>query len=176
MRPRDPSRRKGELVRKTLLISILAVAFAAPANAQTTTGMGAMQYYVGTWSCVAAQTGQPTVNATATYVADSGVLRSWVVVPVQGQMKGPYALSSTTTYDAQNSRYVQTSLDNGASWDVSTAKPWTGTTEQWADLSTSGKPGRAEVVRTDSNTFTLSGYETPTSPAPNFKVTCKRSS
>jgi hypothetical protein len=163
-------------VKKTLLISLLAAAFAVPANAQSTTGMDALQYYVGTWSCVASPPGQAPVNATTTFVADSGVLRQWVVVPAQGQMKGPYALSATTTYDAKNARYVQTSLDNQSSWDVSTAKPWTGDTEQWTDLSTSGKPGRAQVVRTDANSFTLTGYETPTSPQPNFKVTCKRSS
>ncbi len=135
-----------------------------------------MQYYVGTWTCVAGVVGRPTVKGTQTFALDSGVMRSWVSVPAQGKMK-PFAFSNATTYDAKNRRYVQTSLDNDASWSVSFAKPWTGNTEQWTDhASDSGKLTRGQNVRNNRNTYTFFGYPTLTATKPYFKATCKRSS
>ena len=164
-------------MRKTLAFSVLALAFAAPAGAQTPAGMGAMQYYVGTWSCTGGPVGPPAQKATLTYTLDSGIMRQLVVVPVQGKMTKPYALSSDTTYDAKKGRFVSTANDSGASWGVSVAKPWTGNTEQWTDIANSdGKLGHGKVVRTDKDDFDYIGYPTSTGTKPNFKVTCKRSS
>lgn len=163
-------------LRKVLVLSALAATFIVPAGAQSATGMAAMQYYVGTWSCVGKQTGQAATNATLTYSVDSGVLREWVNVPAQGKMKQPYVISIATTYDAKNGRYVQTGLDSTAAWWVSYAKPWAGNTEQWADHANStGKLGRSQTVRNDQNSFTFIGYETIASMKPNFKATCHRS-
>jgi hypothetical protein len=162
---------------KTLALLALAVGFAAPASAQPMTGMAALQYYVGTWSCMAGPIGTPPNTATATFTIDSDVMRQWVVVPAQGKMTSPYVLSIATTYDAKNGRYVETFLDNTAGWSVSFAQPWTGNTELWTDQSTyNGKLGHSQTIRTDQNSFTFTGYPTVTSTQPDFKGTCNRSS
>lgn len=163
-------------MRKSLILSALIVALVAPVGAQPTTGMGAMQYYVGNWACLAGPIGAPTVKATATFVSESGVLRQWVFVPVMGKMKGPYAIAFSVTYDASKRRYVQTLLDNSAEWGVSVAKPWSGNTEQWTDIATSdGKLGHTQVVRSGKDAFIVTGYGA-SSTKPNFKASCKRSS
>ncbi|MGA8575414.1 MAG: hypothetical protein WB609_06945 [Candidatus Cybelea sp.] len=54
-------------MRRILALFAFAVGFAVPAAAQPSTGMAAMQYYVGTWSCMAGNVGQPPVKATATF-------------------------------------------------------------------------------------------------------------
>src|SRR5580704_8539680 len=160
-------------MRFLVLFGFVAAAV-APAGAQTPDGMAAMQYYVGTWRCAAA--GEPDSNSTATYALENGVLRDWVVVPAQGKMTTPYQLAIATTFDAKNDRYVQTSLDNQASWAVSFAKPFAGKTEEWVNNATSdGKLGRVQVVRTDQNDFDIIGYSTMSQSKPDFKVTCHRS-
>jgi hypothetical protein len=163
---------------KTILaLFVFAVAVAVPAAAQPPAGMAAMQYYVGTWSCVAGNVGQPTSKATATFAIDSGLMREWVVVPAQGKMTKPYVLEITTSYDAKNGRYVETQLDNLAGWSVSFAKPWTGNTEQWTDHSSSAdKLGHGQTVRTNQNSFAFMSYPTLTATQPNFKGSCTRSS
>jgi hypothetical protein len=164
-------------LRKTLGLFALAIAFGTPAGAQSTTGMTSLQYYVGTWSCQAGLIGRPASKSTATYTLDSGVLREWVDVPAQGKMTKPYAISIAITYDAKKGQYVQTGLDNQASWWVSLAKPWTGNTEQWVDHSSSDNMlGHAEVVRTNQNAFSFTSYPTLTTAKPIFKGTCNRSS
>ena len=55
-----PARAKGRTsLRKTIVLLALAVGFTAPASAQPMTGMAALQYYVGTWSCMAGPIGNP---------------------------------------------------------------------------------------------------------------------
>lgn len=163
-------------MRKALgLFGLVAVCF-APVAAQAETGMAAMQYYVGTWSCVGGGGGEPPSNATATYTLDSGVLRDWVVVPPQGKMTTPYVLSIATTYDAKNGRYVQTGIGSDAGWWVSYAQPWTGNTEMWTDqANNTGKLGHGQNVRSDQNTVVINGYATLTATTPDFTVTCHRS-
>jgi hypothetical protein len=164
-------------VRKALILFALVVGLAAPASAQPMTGMAAMQYYVGTWSCQAGPIGSPPSTATATFTIDSGVMRQWVAVPAQGKMTSSYALSIATTYDPKNGRYVETFLDNMGNWTISFAQPWTGNTEQWTDQSSNdGKLGRSQTVRTDQNSFTFTSYPTVTSTKPVFQGTCNRSS
>jgi hypothetical protein len=161
-------------MRNALVFSILALALVAPAGAQPAAGMAAMQYYVGTWSCLAGPPGQPPQKATATYTADSGILRQWVSVPAQGKMTKAYALASSLTYDAKNQRYVSDSLDNTNSWGVSYVT-MTGNTEHWMDHATSdGKLGHATLVRTNKNSFALTGYSTPTGTKADFHVACTR--
>jgi hypothetical protein len=159
---------------RVLVLFAFIAAAVAPACAQTTDGMAAMQYYVGTWNCAAA--GEPDSNSTATYAIDNGVLRDAVRVPAQGKMTTPYQLAIVTAFDAKNNRYVQTSLDNQAMWAVSFAKPFTGKTEEWVNNATSdGKLGRVQVVRTDQNDFDIIGYSSMSQTKPDFKVTCHRS-
>jgi hypothetical protein len=158
-----------------LALLVLALGFAAPAAAQSTAGMDALQYYVGTWACTAGPPGTPPSTATATFAIDSGVLREWVVVPPQGKMTATYALSIALTYDAKNNRYVETLNDNQGGWSVSYATPWTGNTEQWTDQATyDGKPGHSQTVRTNQNSFSFTGYP-GTGTTPDFQGTCNRS-
>lgn len=155
------------------------IAAAAPAGAQMTTGMATMpgmQYYVGTWSCMAGNVGQPQSKATATFTMDSGLLRQYVVVPPQGKMKNTYTLEIVTSFDAKKHRYVQTGLGNDANWWVDAAKPWTGNTETWMDLSNAtGKLGRSVTVRTNQNMYAFMAYASPTSMKIVFKGSCTRS-
>lgn len=163
-------------MKRALALCAFAVAFAAPAGAQPATGMAAMQYYVGTWSCTGGPVGPPSQKATVTYNLDAGVMRQWVDVPPQGKMKTPFAVSSATTYDAKKGRYVSAALDTSSAWGVSVAKPWTSSTERWTDIATNdGKLGHGILVRTDENDFTYTGYPTMTGTKPNFKVACKKS-
>ena len=160
---------------KSLALCALLVAVAAPAVAQTAPGMGAMQYYVGTWSCVAGPVGKAPAKATATYTLDAGLMRSWVYVPAQATMKTAYAFSTVGSYDRKTRRYIQTSNDNTSAWTVSAAKPWMGNTERWTDQASSdGKLGRTETIRT-KNSFSFAGYPTVTATKPVFKGSCKRS-
>jgi hypothetical protein len=155
----------------------LAIAVGAPMAAQSASGMAAMQYYVGTWSCSAGMVGRAASTATATYTLDSGVLRAWIDVPKQGKMKSAYAFSEATTYDAKSGRYVQTQLDNLARWSVAFEKPWTGNTESWTDHATSdGKLTRGHTVRVSQNAFTFEGYPTLSAAKPDFKGACRRTS
>lgn len=154
------------------LFAFIAVTI-APAAAQNASGMAAMQYYVGTWSCAAA--GEADSNSTATYAIENDVLRDSLVIPPQGKMTAPYQLSIVTAFDAKNNRYVQTSLDNQGTWAVSFAKPFSGNTEEWVNNATSdGKLGRVQVIRTDQKTFDIIGYATMSQTKPDFKVTCHR--
>ena len=145
-------------------------------SGQSTMGMGPMQYYAGSWSCMAGPVGKPADKATATYTLDSGVLRGWILVPAQGKMTSAYALEIVTTYDSKNHRFVQTQLGNDSNWSVDYAKAWTGNTEQWADHANSMPPlGHSQTIRTSQNRFDFSGYPSLTSMKPVFKGYCTRS-
>ena len=166
-------------MKKSLGTLVLILAFATPAGAQMTgssaSGMDAMQYYVGSWSCMAGEVGQPPQKASATYTLDSGVLHEMVNVPAQGTMKTPYVASSAETYDAKKHRYVETWLGNDAGWSVSNMGSISGNTEHWADQANStGKLGRTMTVRTSQNRFDFTGYPTVTSTKANFKGYCTR--
>ena len=137
-------------------------------------GANALQYYVGTWSCVAGNVGQTPSKATATYTLTSGLLHESVDVPPSGKMKIAYVGSSSITYDAKNHRYVETWLGNDAGWSISYAKPWSGNTETWDDVQNStGKLGRNVIVRTPAR-FDFTNYETIGSAKPVFKGYCTR--
>jgi hypothetical protein len=158
---------------RLLVVCFFILATVAPASAQTTGGMAALQYYVGTWTCAAA--GEPDSHAKATYAIENGVMRDSVVVPPQGKMSVAYQLAIVTTFDAKNDRYVQTSLDNQGTWAVSFAKPFTGTTEDWVnDVTSDGKLGHVKIVRTDRNTFDIVGYSTVSQTKPDYTVVCNR--
>ena len=116
----------GSSMREFSGLFLFAAILIAPIGARSETGMASMQYYVGTWTCTGGEIGEAATTATLTYTLDDGVLRQWVNVPVQGKMKKPYVLNSTTTYDVKNSRYVQAGLDSNAAWWISYAKPWSG--------------------------------------------------
>lgn len=162
---------------KFLAIAALLAATIAPSAVQSATGMAAMQYYVGSWSCTAGSVGQKPSKATVTYTMDDNVLRMWVVVPKQGKMTKDYAFQSATVYDPKAGHYVQTTLDSDAAWSVSAAKPFAGNTEHWVDTeNSSGKLTRGETIRDGQNSFSFHSYPTTTSATSNFGGSCTRTS
>jgi hypothetical protein len=166
-----------------LVLFVLAAAVAIPAGATTPTGMGAMNYYVGTWSCTGA-VGRTQEHATIAYTLADGVLTQTVIDPMQGKMKQPATEVYAISYDAKHSRYVLAGTATSGNWNVAYAKPWTGNTESWIDQASSGKLRRRQVVRVNANTWTFTLYPLPTSSTPNLKQervqryfgTCRRAS
>jgi hypothetical protein len=164
------------MLRKLAACAVLALVLTASARATADTGAAGLQYYVGTWACTAGPPGATPSAARVVYTLDSGVLRQWGVVEHMGNMKSTYAFSSATSYDRKQMRYVSTFLDNMGGWELSTAKPWTGSVEHWVDISTdSGKLGHTDVTRTSHDAFSGISYSAKTGGSPNFNVACKRS-
>ncbi len=134
-----------------------------------------MQYFVGTWACVAGPVGMAPYAATATFAIDSGIMRESDVVQIPHRA-APYTVSKSISYDAKNVRWVQTQLDDEGAWSVSYLKPWTGKNEEWLDQSSSdGRLGRNETVRTGANDFAFYGYAAPADTKPDFAGKCTRS-
>jgi hypothetical protein len=162
---------------KLFMFLLLAIALITPIRANSSSGMSAMQYYVGRWSCTAGSIGEPPSKAQITYTLDSGVLRSLIVVPPQGKMKSSYTLTFNTTYDAKHDRYVQVSNDTQAASTISFIKMPNANLEQWTDYAAyNQKPGHGETVRNSQNSFSVTSYPTVSSTKAVFKASCHRSS
>ena len=158
------------------VFATFAMVLSLPFAGQSATGMSAMQYYVGTWSCTGGAPGEQPANATLKYTMDAGMLEQTVNVPRQGKMKSPYFSSSSEMYDAKNDRYVTTNLDNSAVWGVSYST-LSGNTEYSVDTATKdGKLGHATTVRMNNDMFKYTAYPTKSGTKPNFQATCRRSS
>jgi hypothetical protein len=167
--------RLGHLVSAAISLPAIALSLAAAkANAQTPNSMDALQYYVGTWSCVENKTGSPPVSSKFTFAMESNLMRQWITRPKQGSMRAPYVVNSTFAYDSAHRRYVQTEMDNDAAWWVSVAEPWKGNTIHWVDVQTLTKPSRWEMTRVDGTTFTIGSFAKVTDETPNYTATCKR--
>jgi hypothetical protein len=163
-------------VKPILAICILIALSSAPALSQTPAGADVFKYYVGTWSCLGGPTETPAVKANITAVMNDGLLTQHVSVPVQAGMTAAFSQTYTVAYSPVTKVYNQVQIDNFGGWSISKASPWTGNTEEWADVTTAdGKLGRGETVRTDQNHYTVTGYASATATAPNFKATCERS-
>jgi hypothetical protein len=168
--------KKEGLVKSLLAICILVAVSSAPAFSQTSAGGDALNYYVGTWTCVGGPTDTPAVKATITAAINEGLLTQHVSVPVQAGMTSAFSQTFTMAYSPITKTYNQVEIDGFGGWGVSKANPWTGNTEEWTDVATAtGKLGRGQTVRTDQNHFTTVGYASATATAPNFKATCERS-
>jgi len=165
---------------KSLLLFVAALAIAAaPAAAQMSaqgpSDVGNLKYYVGSWSCMAAQTGEKPMHADATYTLDSGLLREFITVPATGKMKYPYTLQIAEHYDAKNHRFVDVGLGNDGGWWVSYAKPWSGSTESWTDHATNdNKLGRGETTRDSANQFSFMNWDKVVGGKVVFKGSCTR--
>jgi len=161
---------------KNIVLFAFVLAAIAPMSAQSASGMAAMQYFVGSWSCHGGMMNDPS-HASVTYTMDNGILRQWVSVAPTAKMKQPYYIAFETSYDAKHQRYSQTALDYLGGWSISYAKPFTGNTERWTDAASSdGKLGWGEGVRVNQNETTYTGYPSMTAKSPDFKVTCTRNS
>jgi hypothetical protein len=158
----------------TKLASVALTLIAATAHAQTANPMDALQYYVGSWSCVENKAGDLPVSSKFRFAMESNLMRQWITRPKQGSMSAPYVVNSTFAYDSAYHRYVQTEMDNDAAWWVSVAEPWKGNTIHWVDLATSTKPSHWEMTRLDSTTFTIDSFAKLADETPNYTATCKR--
>jgi hypothetical protein len=156
-------------------ISLLALLLATPiTKAQAVNPMGALQFYVGRWSCVERKGSDPPLSSTFTFAIESNLMRQWIARPKQGSMSAPYVVNSTFAYDAPRHRYVQTEMDNDATWYVSVAEPWQGNTIRWVDVATSTKLSRWEMTRIDNTTFTVESFANVRDTTPNYTASCKR--
>lgn len=144
----------------------LSLIFTLPARSAT--GMAALQYYVGTWSCTGGTIGKPPGQATLTYTMNGDVLQVWIKAP-----KG-YVQSSSRTYDSKNNRYVDAGVANNNNWFV-TYITLSGNTETSIDHAGNGTLGHGTTVRTSSSAFTYTGYPTLAAVKPDFKVACRKS-
>jgi hypothetical protein len=144
----------------------LALTFVLPARSAT--GMSAMQYYVGTWSCTGGTIGKKPLHATINYTMDGKVLQSWIHV------SDGYVQSDSLTYDSKNDRYVSAGVANDNTWFVSYVT-LNGNTETSADhANSSGKLRRGTTVRTNTS-FTFTGYPAMSGGKADFKATCQKS-
>jgi hypothetical protein len=156
-------------------ISLLALFLGAPTiKAQAVNPMDALQFYVGRWSCLERKASEPPVSSTFTFAIESNLMRQWIARPKQGSMQAPYVVNSSFAYDATRHRYVQTEMDNDATWYVSIAEPWQGNTIRWVDLATSTKLSRWEMTRINNAAFTVESFAKVGDKTPNYRASCKR--
>jgi hypothetical protein len=156
-------------------ISLVALLLGVPTiRAQAANPMDALQFYAGTWSCLERKASDPPLSSTFTFAIESNLMRQWITRPKQVSMQAPYVVNSTFAYDATRHRYVQTEMDNDATWYVSVAEPWQGNTIRWIDVATSTKLSRWEMKRINNTTFTVESFAKVSDKTPNYKASCKR--
>jgi hypothetical protein len=156
-------------------ISLLALLLgAATIKARAANPMDALQFYVGSWSCLERKASDPPLSSTFTFAIEANLMRQWITRPKQGSMQAPYVVNSTFAYDAGRHRYVQTEMDNDATWYVSIAEPWEGNTIHWVDLATSTNLSRWDMTRIDNTTFTVESFAKVSDKTPNYTASCKR--
>lgn len=119
--------------------------------------MDALQFHVGRWSCLERKASDPPLSNTFTFAIESNLMRQWITRRKQGPMQAPYVVNSTFAHDAGRHRYVQTEMDNDATWCVSIAEPWECNTIHWVDLATSTNLSRWDLTRIDNTAFTVAG-------------------
>jgi hypothetical protein len=152
-----------------IAFAVTAPALALALPARSATGMAAMQYYVGSWSCTGGTIGKKTLHATIKYTMDGDVLQDWIHV------SDGYVQSSSLSYDSKNDRYVNAGVANDNTWFVNYTT-LSGNTETGIDHARSdGKLGRGITVRTSSTSFTYTGYPNASAAKPDFKATCQKS-
>ena len=155
-------------------ISLLALFLGVPTiKSQAGNPMDAL-FYVGRWSCLERKASDPPLSSTFTFAIEPNLMRQWIARPKQGSMQAPYVVNATFAYDATRHRYVQTEMDNDATWYVSIAEPWQGNTIRWVDLATSTKLSRWEMTRVDNTTFTVQSFAKVSDKTPNYTASCKR--
>jgi hypothetical protein len=148
-----------------LIAASLTLTVALPVRSAT--GMEAMQYYVGTWSCTGGIIGKRPFHFTVRYAMNGGVLRSWL-------SSNGYIQSSSLTYDSKNHRYINAAVANDGTWFVAYATI-SGTTEISIDHVTSeGKLGRLIIVRTSNTRFASTGYPSVSDGKAFLKANCRK--
>ncbi|MGP8100016.1 MAG: hypothetical protein ACLQHL_04490 [Candidatus Cybelea sp.] len=136
--------------------------------ARSATGMEAMKYYVGTWSCTGGPIGKQPFHFRLRYAMNGGILQSWLSA-------NGYVQSGSLTYDSKNDRYINAAVANDGTWFVAYATI-SGTAESSIDHVTSeGKLGRLIIVRTSNTSFASTGYPAVSDGKAFFKATCRKS-
>jgi hypothetical protein len=169
------------ILRLVMGFSVLAGSLTISASAQAT-GMDALHYYVGTWTCKGAPQNEQGFSedvstGTATYTLENGVLHERLVIPAKGAQTKAYTLNVRTTYDAAKERYVSASVDSNENWSVMYAPPFLGDKlEHWTDHQTSsGKQGRSDVIRYTQTMFATFSFPTTQRGArADFRSFCHR--
>jgi hypothetical protein len=144
----------------------LMLAFTLPAGSAT--GMAALQYYVGTWSCTSGAIGKQPFHFTAKYAMNGDILQSRLY-------SKEFVQGSSLTYDSKNHRYIDAAVLNDGTWFVAYATI-SGRTETSIDHVTSdGKLGRLIIVRTSSTSFDSTIYSAVSGGKALIKSTCRKS-
>ena len=140
--------------------------FALPARSAT--GIAAIEYKEGTWSCTGGTIGKQPFHFTVTYTKNGDFLQIWFRWP-----KG-YVESGSITYDSKNHRYVRADVVSDGSWFVAYATI-NGSTETSVDQANNeGKLGRLVTVRNSSTSITSTGYTAVSGGKPFLKATCQK--
>jgi hypothetical protein len=156
-------------VKTAAVFAAIAVSLTLTATlpARPATGMEAMRYYVGTWSCIWGAIGEEPYHFTSTYTMSDGILRTWI------SSKG-YAQSGSITYDSKNHRYINSAVGNDGTWYVAYATI-SGRTESSIDRVTSdGALGRLIILRTSSTSFSSTVYSAVSGGKVVVKAACRR--
>jgi hypothetical protein len=152
-----------------LAVGAASLVLAPTPPARSATGMAAMQYYVGTWSCTGGATDKQPFHFTVRYTMNAGILQIWAQVP-----KG-YVQSSSLRYDSKNDRYVEVAVANDNTWFVA-YRTISGNTETSVDHVTSdGKLGRLVTVRISRTRYTSTIYPGLSGGKALLRWTCQRS-
>jgi hypothetical protein len=145
----------------------LALTFTLPARSAT--GMAAMQYKVGTWSCTGGTIGKQPFHFTVTYTRNGDFLQIWFRWP-----KGSVETGSLT-YDSKKHRYVRADVVSDGSWFVAYATV-NGNTETSVDQANNeGTLGRLVTVRNSNTTVTSTGYDAVSGGKAFIRATCHKS-
>jgi hypothetical protein len=166
-----PSTEREDFVKNAAGFATIAAALVLTVAlpARSATGMEAMQYYVGTWSCAGGIIGKQPLHFMLRYTMSGGVLRSWL------SAKG-YVQSGSLTYDPKNHRYINAAVANDGTWFVAYATI-SGTAESSVDhVTNDGKLGRLIIVRISSTRFASTGYSRVSNGEAFSKAACQKSS
>jgi hypothetical protein len=162
-------------MRTTRFLALVLVLALVEARAQAANPMDALQFYVGTWSCVERPAHSPPLSSTFTFAMEANLMREWIDQRrTQGSMRAPAGVNATFAYDSKHHRYVETEMYSDGSWYVSVANPWKGNTIQWVDVASWTNLSRWEMTRVNATGFTLASFAKVTDKTPNYTATCKR--
>jgi hypothetical protein len=152
-----------------LAVGAASLVLAPTLSARSVTGMAAMQYYVGTWSCIGGAIDKQPFHFTVRYTEDAAILQIWV------QAAKGYVQSGSLRYDSKNDRYVEAAVANDDTWFVA-YRTISGNTETSVDHATSdGKLGRLVTVRTSGTSFTSTTYPGLSGGKAVLRWTCQKS-
>jgi len=150
-------------------IAAASLALTVTLPARSATGMAAIQYKVGTWSCTGGTIGKRPFHFTVTYTVKGDLLQIWFRWP------NGYVESGSLTYDSKNHRYVRADVVSDGSWFVAYATI-NGNTENSVDQANNeGKLGRLVTVRNSNTSVTSTGYAAVSGGKPFLRATCLKS-